>query len=115
LRIGNVIEPHEYEQDFPKYMADPSLRKRIAWSYIDARDLGQIVMRCIETDGLGYQVFNAGQRSRLVEPAEPRTRRALLPECPVHPRDRRVRGALLQPQDQGRPSDFPRSTIGAIT
>jgi nucleoside-diphosphate-sugar epimerase len=59
LRIGNVIEPHEYEQDFPKYMADPSLRKRIAWSYIDARDLGQIVMRCIETDGLGYQVFNA--------------------------------------------------------
>lgn len=59
LRIGNVIEPHEYEQDFPKYLADPSLRKRIAWSYIDARDLGQIVMRCVETDGLGFQVFNA--------------------------------------------------------
>lgn len=59
LRIGNVVEPHEYRQDFPVYLADDALRKRIAWSYIDARDLGQIVMRCIETDGLGYQVFNA--------------------------------------------------------
>ncbi len=58
LRIGNVIEPHEYEL-FPTFFADPELRKRIAWSYIDARDLGQIVKLCIEKDGLGYQVFNA--------------------------------------------------------
>jgi nucleoside-diphosphate-sugar epimerase len=58
LRIGNVIEPHEYEQ-FPTYFANPEMRKRIAWSYIDARDLGQIVHLAIEKDGLGYQVFNA--------------------------------------------------------
>ena len=58
LRIGNVIEPHEYEM-FPTFFANPEMRKRIAWSYIDARDLGQIVHLCIEKDGLGYQVFNA--------------------------------------------------------
>nr|CAD6427908.1 NAD(P)-dependent oxidoreductase [Rhizobium sp. Q54] len=58
LRIGNVIEPHEYDR-FPTFLADPSSRKRNAWSYIDARDLGQIVHRCVETDGLGFQVFNA--------------------------------------------------------
>lgn len=58
LRIGNVIEPHEYEL-FPKWFADPGFRKRIAWSYVDARDLGQIAARAIETDGLGFQVFNA--------------------------------------------------------
>jgi nucleoside-diphosphate-sugar epimerase len=58
LRIGNVIEPHEYEQ-FPKFFADPGFRKKIAWSYIDARDLGEIVRLAIEKDGLGYQVFNA--------------------------------------------------------
>jgi nucleoside-diphosphate-sugar epimerase len=58
LRIGNVIEPHEYSL-FPKWFADPGFRKRIAWSYIDARDLGQITHRAVETDGLGYQVFNA--------------------------------------------------------
>jgi nucleoside-diphosphate-sugar epimerase len=58
LRIGNVIEPHEYDR-FPGFAANPPSRKRNAWSYIDARDLGQIVHRCLETDGLGYQVFNA--------------------------------------------------------
>jgi nucleoside-diphosphate-sugar epimerase len=58
LRIGNVIEPHEYA-NFPTYFANPEMRKRIAWSYIDARDLGQIVHLCIEKDGMGYQVFNA--------------------------------------------------------
>ncbi|OOG74982.1 NAD-dependent epimerase/dehydratase family protein [Sinorhizobium sp. A49] len=58
LRIGNVIEPHEYEL-FPGWFADPGFRKRIAWSYIDARDLGQITLRAVEKDGLGFQIFNA--------------------------------------------------------
>ena len=58
LRIGNVIEPHEYAL-FPKWFKDPGFRKKIAWSYIDARDLGELCHRCIETDGLGFQVFNA--------------------------------------------------------
>jgi nucleoside-diphosphate-sugar epimerase len=58
LRIGNVIEPHEYAM-FPDFIANPASRKRNAWSYIDARDLGQIVDLCVKKDGLGYQVFNA--------------------------------------------------------
>jgi UDP-glucose 4-epimerase len=58
LRIGNVIEPHEYDM-FPKFLANPASRKRNAWSYIDARDLGQIVHLCLEKDGMGFQVFNA--------------------------------------------------------
>lgn len=59
LRIGNVIEPHEYERDFPEYVNRPETRKRNAWSYIDARDLGQICDLCVRKDGLGFQVFNA--------------------------------------------------------
>ena len=59
LRINNVIEPHEYEQDFPAYIANPDMRRRNFFAYIDARDLGQIVDRCLQTDGLGYQIFNA--------------------------------------------------------
>ena len=58
LRIGNVIEPHEYGL-FKGFLADPPSRKRCAWSYIDARDLGEIVRLCLEKDGLGFQVFNA--------------------------------------------------------
>lgn len=59
LRIGNVIEPHEYAQNFPTVVGKPETRKRNAWSYIDARDLGQICDLCIKKDGLGFEVFNA--------------------------------------------------------
>lgn len=58
LRINNVIEPHEYKENFPAYLQDPDLRRRNIFSYIDARDLGQMVQKCLETDGLGYQIFN---------------------------------------------------------
>lgn len=60
LRIGNVIEPHEYGELFPHYFKHPEVRRRNAFCYIDARDLGQIVDLCLKKDGLGYQVFNAG-------------------------------------------------------
>src|SRR6202166_3886001 len=42
LRIANVIEPHEYDK-FPVFLANLASRKRNAWSYIDARDLNEIV------------------------------------------------------------------------
>ncbi|MDN3205574.1 NAD-dependent epimerase/dehydratase family protein [Algoriphagus sediminis] len=60
LRIGNVIEPHEYQELFPYYFKHPEVRRRNAFCYIDARDLGQIVDLCIQKDGLGFEVFNAG-------------------------------------------------------
>ena len=58
LRINNVIEPHEYAEMFPPFLQDPALRRRNIFAYIDTRDLGQMVERCLETDGLGYEVFN---------------------------------------------------------
>ena len=60
LRIGNVIEPHEYAELFPHYFKNPEVRRRNAFCYVDARDLGQIVDLCLKKDGLGFQVFNAG-------------------------------------------------------
>ena len=58
LRINNVIEPHEYAEMFPPFLEDPALRRRNIFGYIDTRDLGQMVQRCLEVDGLGYEVFN---------------------------------------------------------
>ena len=58
LRINNVIEPHEYAQSFPAFLEDASLRRRNVFAYIDVRDLGQMVERCLQVDGLGYEVFN---------------------------------------------------------
>ena len=58
LRIANVIEPHEYDM-FPGFLDNLASRKRNAFAYIDARDLGEIVHLAIVKDGLGFQVFNA--------------------------------------------------------
>jgi nucleoside-diphosphate-sugar epimerase len=83
IRIGNVIEPHEYE-NFPAFFANPGFRKRIAWSYIDARDLGEITRLGIEKDGLGFQVFNgvSGDTSSDLPTAE--LLRRFYPNVPVH-------------------------------
>ncbi len=60
LRIGNVIAPQECAER-GKDFADPGFKKRLAWSCMDARDLRQITRLRIETDGLGYEVFNVAK------------------------------------------------------
>jgi UDP-glucose 4-epimerase len=88
LRIGNVIEPHEYDR-FPAFIADPLSRKRNAWSYIDARDLGQIVHLCLGKDRLGFQVFNAVNDT--ITANEP-TAEFLKRWCPKTPHRRPLQG-----------------------
>jgi nucleoside-diphosphate-sugar epimerase len=88
LRIGNVITPDMYAM-FPAFLADPPSRKRNAWSYIDARDLGQIVHLCLGKDGLGYQVFNATNDTITArEPTESFLKRL----CPDTPHSRKLTG-----------------------
>ena len=66
LRINNVIEPDEYEKIFPDYIEHPEVRRRNFFAYIDARDLGHMVDRCLATDGLGYQIFNVSNDNHSV-------------------------------------------------
>lgn len=83
LRIGNVIEPHEYAENFPGYFADPAVRRRNAFCYIDARDLGQIVHLCIQKDGLGFEVFNAGNDDNSANIPAARLAERFFPGTPV--------------------------------
>lgn len=82
LRIGNVIEPHEYNR-FPDFFADPAQRRRNIFCYIDARDLGQIVDLCLEKDGLGFQVFNAGNDTNSVNIPNSDILKRFFPNVPV--------------------------------
>jgi nucleoside-diphosphate-sugar epimerase len=82
LRIGNVMEPHEYDR-FPGFFADPGVRRRNIFCYIDARDLGQIVDRCLKTDGLGFQVFNAGNDTNSVDIPTAEIAERFFPGVPV--------------------------------
>ncbi len=72
LRINNVMSPEDYARDWPRYFENPDLRRRNIFSYIDARDLGQVVDLCLKKDGLGYQVFNVANDGMSVKlsPAE---------------------------------------------
>lgn len=59
LRIGAVITPDKYEEKFKDYCDSPEKWKSHGWSYTDARDLGMMCNLAVQTDGLGFQVFNA--------------------------------------------------------
>ncbi|WP_425098765.1 NAD-dependent epimerase/dehydratase family protein [Tropicibacter sp. S64] len=83
LRINNVIEPEEYETKFPAYVRDAALRERNIFAYIDVRDLGQMVMRCLETDGLGYEVFNVSNDDLSVGASNAEVRERFYPGVPV--------------------------------
>jgi len=82
LRIGNVMEPNEYDR-FPGFFADPAVRRRNIFCYIDARDLGQIVDRCLTTDGLGFQIFNAGNDTNSVDMPTAKIAEQFFPGVPI--------------------------------
>lgn len=86
LRIGNVIEPHEYDL-FPGFFANPEVRKRNIFNYVDARDLGQIVHRCVQTDGLGYRIFNAANDTNSVNRPAAELAATYFPDTPLDPVD----------------------------
>lgn len=94
LRIGNVIEPHEYQELFPAFFDNPDRRLRNAFCYIDARDLGQIVDLCLKKDGLGFQVFNAGNDDNSVALTTPELLARYYPGVPLT-RDLGEREALF--------------------
>jgi nucleoside-diphosphate-sugar epimerase len=82
LRIGNVMEPQDYAR-FPDFAKDPASRRRITFSYIDARDLGQIVDLALKKDGLGYQVFNAVNDTNSVPQANADLLAQFFPKVPL--------------------------------
>ncbi len=76
FRINNVIEPHEYAEKFPAFLQDPSLRRRNVFAYIDTRDLGQATLKALQTDGLGFQVFNVANADMSSPPRRRRSSRS---------------------------------------
>jgi nucleoside-diphosphate-sugar epimerase len=56
LRFSNVMDPEDYAA-FPLYHADARTRRWNLWSYIDARDGAQAVVRALENAGPGFETF----------------------------------------------------------
>ncbi|HEY5845182.1 MAG TPA: NAD(P)-dependent oxidoreductase [Microlunatus sp.] len=56
LRFSNVIDAAEYAE-FPSFENDPASRKWNLWSYIDARDGAQAVVRALDYQTPGFDSF----------------------------------------------------------
>ena len=56
LRFSNVIDPSEYT-NFPSFEDNPASRKWNLWSYIDARDGAQAIVRALGYDKPGFDHF----------------------------------------------------------
>lgn len=82
LRIGAVIEPDKHTQKFKAYLTRPQDFKVHAWSYTDARDLGNMVNCGLLTDGLGFQTFNAVNDEITIDDGEGTTEEFLKRMCP---------------------------------
>jgi nucleoside-diphosphate-sugar epimerase len=57
FRLGNILVPESYAAIRANF-DDTESRKRILWSYIDARDVALACQLAIEKDGLGAEVLN---------------------------------------------------------
>jgi UDP-glucose 4-epimerase len=56
LRFSNVMDPEDYAA-FPEYDAAPKNRRWNAWGYIDARDGSQAILKALESETQGFDVF----------------------------------------------------------
>jgi len=56
LRFSNVMVPEDYAE-FPSFDDDARLRKWNLWSYIDARDGAQAILRALEVAPAGFDRF----------------------------------------------------------
>ncbi len=82
LRIGNVWDDSDYA-NLSAYLEDPGSRRRNAFNYVDARDLGQIVDLCLSHGGLGYQVFNATNDSNVAHQSSRELAQTYFPGVPL--------------------------------
>lgn len=66
LRLNNVMDSDDYAELFPSFIADPAMRERNIFGYIDVGDLGHFMDCALATDGLGYEVFNVSSQNHSV-------------------------------------------------
>ena len=98
-----------------RFLANPPSRKRNAWSYIDARDLGQIVRLASKRTGSASRCSTPSTTRSRRSSRRPSSWRSYSPGRPDHAPARRIRGAALEPQERARCWASASSTTGGST
>ena len=83
LRISNIMEPWEYTDRFPGFWEDPTIRRWNLWSYVDARDVAQMVRLSLETDIEGAEAFLVAAADNCMTRESLDLMREVFPDVPV--------------------------------
>jgi len=82
LRFTNVTGEGEY-QTFSERSADPSYRRDLMWSYVDARDGAQMVDLALQHAEPGFEVYNVAATDTGLTVASVDLARGAFPEVPI--------------------------------
>jgi UDP-glucose 4-epimerase len=82
LRFSNVMDPEDYAK-FPEYDTDPKNRRWNAWGYIDARDGSQAILKALESDATGFEVFIVAEADTVSDRPNTELVAAEYPDVPV--------------------------------
>ncbi|HVX08873.1 NAD(P)-dependent oxidoreductase [Humibacter sp.] len=82
LRFSNVMDPEDYAK-FPEYDTDPKNRRWNAWGYIDARDGSQAILKALESDATGFEVFIVAEADTVSDRPNVELVAAEYPDVPV--------------------------------
>ena len=83
LRFSNVMNPEDYAA-FPDFDADATLRKWNLWSYIDARDGAQAVLRALAVAPAGFDRFLIAAADTVMSRPAAELVAEVFPGVPVH-------------------------------
>ena len=78
-----TLEEEYHNEMFRSYVEEPEKWAVHGWTYIDARDLAQMVKLCVEKRGLGFQVFNAINDTITSHDRTADVLREVAPETPI--------------------------------
>ena len=82
LRFSNVMEPHDYAA-FPGWQDDARARSWNLWGYIDARDGAQAVLRALQLDATGADVFIIANADTVMERPSAELLAEVFPDVPL--------------------------------
>jgi UDP-glucose 4-epimerase len=76
------MDPEDYAK-FPEYDTDPKNRRWNAWGYIDARDGSQAILKALESDATGFEVFIVAEADTVSDRPNVELVAAEYPDVPV--------------------------------
>lgn len=82
LRFSNVMDPEDYAA-FASFDADPSARIWNLWSYIDARDGAQAVVKGLQYDGVGFETYVIASPDTVMSRSSSQLVAEYFPDVPV--------------------------------